>query len=122
MLFRDLHEFANPEFVEQLLSQTVPESLLLIAGIVLAMPIIMVPLNHLLPPVWSRWANLLVVLIIAVSFIANPPGDLDDYWFTALEVLGLAAIAWLAWRWRPEFTPSIPDGDRPNRRSAHPGS
>jgi len=108
MLFRDLHEFANPEFVEQLLSQTVPESLLLVAGIILAMPILMVPLNHLLPPVWSRRANLLVVFIIAVAIITNPPGDLDDYWFTALELVGLVVIARLAWRWRPESTPPIP--------------
>jgi hypothetical protein len=109
MLFRDIHELANPEFVEQMLSQTVPESLLLVAGIILAMPIFMVPLNHLLPPVWSRRANLLVVLIIAVAIITNPPGDLDDYWFTALELVGLAAIAWLAWRWRPEVTPPTPE-------------
>ena len=108
MLFRDLHEFANPKFVEQLLSQTVPESLLLVAGIILAMPILMVPLNHLLPPVWSRRANLLVVFIIAVAIITNPPGDLDDYWFTALELVGLVVIARLAWRWRPESTPPIP--------------
>lgn len=105
MLFRDIHELANPEFVEQMLSQTVPESLLLVAGIILAMPILMVPLNHLLPPVWSRRTNLLVVLIIAVAIITNPPGDLDDYWFTALELVGLVVIAWLAWRWRPEVPP-----------------
>ena len=109
MLFRDIHELANPEFVEQMLSQTVPESLLLVAGIILAMPILMVPLNHLLPPVWSRRANLLVVLIIAVAIITNPPGDLDDYWFTALELVGLGVIAWLAWRWRPEVTPATPE-------------
>ena len=109
MLFRDIHELANPEFVEQMLSQTVPESLLLVAGIILAMPILMVPLNHLLPPVWSRRANLLVVLIIAVAIITNPPGDLDDYWFTALELVGLVVIAWLAWRWRPEVTPPTPE-------------
>jgi hypothetical protein len=107
MLFRDIHELANPEFVEQMLSQTVPESLLLVAGVILAIPILMVPLNHLLPPVWSRRANLLVVLIIAVAIITNPPGDLDDYWFTALELVGLVVIVWLAWRWRPEVTPPI---------------
>ena len=109
MLFRDIHELANPEFVEQMLSQTVAESLLLVAGIILAMPIMMVPLNHLLPPLWSRRANLLVVLIIAVGIITNPPGDLDDYWFAALEFVGLFAIAWLAWRWRPEVT--LPPSD-----------
>jgi hypothetical protein len=102
MLFRDIHELANPEFVEQMLSQTVPESLLLVAGIILALPILMVPLNHLLLPVWSRRANLLVVLILAVAIITNPPGDLDDYWFTALELVGLGVIAWLAWIRRPE--------------------
>ena len=88
MLFRDIHELANPEFVAQMLNQTVPESLLLVAGIILAMPILMVPLNHLLPPVCSRRANLLVVLIIVVAIVTNPPGDLDDYWFTALELAG----------------------------------
>jgi threonine/homoserine/homoserine lactone efflux protein len=72
------------------------------------MPILMVPLNYLLPPVWSRRANLLVVLIMVVGIITNPPGDLDDYWFTALELVGLVVIAWLGWRWRPEVTPPTP--------------
>lgn len=85
MLFRDMHELANPEFVEQMLSQTVPESLLLVAGIILTLPILMVPLNHLLAPVWSWRANLLVVLIIAVGIITNPPGDLNDYWGLMLD-------------------------------------
>ncbi len=101
MLFRDVHEIPKKEFLEDALTRTVPEELFLAAGIILAMPILMVPLSKLLPQVWSRRANLLVVVILAIGIIANPPGDLDDYWFAALQYFGLAAIAWIAWRWRP---------------------
>lgn len=104
MLFRDMHELAKKDYLEEILSRTVSDGLLLAAGILLAMPILMVPLSKLLPQVWSRRANLLVVLVFALSIITNPPGDLDDYWFAALELVGLVAIAWLAWTWRPQVT------------------
>lgn len=101
MLFRDVHEIPKPEFLEEAMNSTVPDELFLAAGIILGMAILMVPLSKLLPRLWSRRANLLVVVIIAIGILANPPGDLDDYWFAVLELLGLGTIAWIAWRWRP---------------------
>jgi hypothetical protein len=109
MLFRDVHEIPKKEFLEDAMSRTVPEELFLVAGIVLAMPILMVPMSKWLPRVWSRRANLLVAIIITVGIIANPPGDLDDYWFAALQMMGLAAIAWIAWGWRPAGEQPAPE-------------
>lgn len=99
LLFRDLHEIATREYLELVMSRTVSDVLLLVAGVVLTLPILMVPLNLFLPRAWARPANLAVAVVMAVGFATNPPGDLDDGWFFAVELLGLAAIAWLAWRW-----------------------
>lgn len=118
MVFRDLHEIPKAEFLEEAMNMTVPDGLFLAAGIILSMPILMVPLSKLLSRVWSRRANLLVVIIIVVGIVANPPGDLDDYWFAALEIVGLAAIAWIAWMWRPDDSQS--SSVRPWTSSLHP--
>lgn len=99
MLFRDVHELAKSEYLEEILGRAVPEELLLAAGIVLTLPILMVPLSTMLPRAASRPANLVVAAVMVVGIVANAPGDLDDYWFAAVQLLGLATIAWLAWTW-----------------------
>jgi hypothetical protein len=112
MLFRDIHEIATREFLEVALLTDVPDLLLLVAGIVLSLAIAMIPLNRVLPRAWSRPANLVVAAIMVVGMATNPPGDLDDVWFAAVEILGLVAIAWLAWRWpRAAGLPDAPSGD-----------
>ncbi|MEM9187771.1 MAG: hypothetical protein AAGF12_01245 [Myxococcota bacterium] len=99
MLFRDMHEVPKKEFLERALVQVVPEPLFLAAGIVLTLALLMVPLNLWLSRTWGRAANLIVVGVIVLGIATNPPGDLDDYWFAAVELLGLLAIVRLAWAW-----------------------
>ncbi len=102
MLFRDIHEFARPGWIEELMSMDVAEGLLLASGVVLTAMISMIVLNRMLSRRAARWSNLVVAGITIASMIANPPGDLDDIWFFAVEVLALVAIIGLAWTWRRE--------------------
>ena len=99
MVFRDIHEIVTREFLEEALARTVSDELLLVAGIALEIPILMVVLAKLLPPLWSRRANMAVAVLTVPLVFANPPGDLDDIWFVGMQVLVLVAILWISWRW-----------------------
>ena len=100
MLFRDIHEFARPGWIEELMSMEVAEGLLLVSGMVLSLFISMIVLNRVLPSKAARWANVAVAALAIAAMLANPPGDLDDTWFFAIEILALLAIIGIAWTWR----------------------
>lgn len=100
MLFRDIHEFARPGAIEEFMAMDVAEGVLLVAGIVLTLFISMVVANRILPVAQARWANVVVAVIAIAAMVANPPGDLDDMWFSGVELLALLAIVRLAWTWR----------------------
>jgi len=102
MLFRDIHEFARPGWIEELMSMEVAEGLLLASGIVLSLFISMIVLNRVLSSRAARWANVTVSVVAIAAMVANPPGDLDDIWFFAVELLALLAIIGLAWTWRTD--------------------
>lgn len=111
MLFRDIHEFARAGFIEELMAQDVAQGLLLASGIVLTVFISMIVLSRILSYRSARWANITVSVVAIASMIANPPGDLDDIWFFAVEVLALVAVIWIAWTWRTGDQPAM-DRDR----------
>lgn len=104
MIFRDLHEFGREGFLAEMMTGIVSgvqltEELLLFGGIVVAIQIAMVILSQMLPYRFNRWANIIVgVLTIGVIF-SNGTNDLDDIWFSAIEVITLAFIIWSAWTW-----------------------
>jgi len=101
MLFRDIHEFARPGWIEELMAMDVAEGLLLASGVALTAFISMIVLNRILPRRAARWSNITVSVLAIASMIANPPGDLDDIWFFAVEVAALLAVIWIAWTWGP---------------------
>ena len=109
MLFRDIHEFARPGWIEELISMEVAEGLLLASGIVLSLFISMIVLNRVLPSGAGRWANVTVSAVAIATMVANPPGDLDDIWFFAVEILALLAIIGIAWTWRTDPADRSPD-------------
>ncbi len=109
MLFRDIHEFARPGWIEELMSMEVAEGLLLASGIVLSLFISMIVLNRVLPSTAARWANAALAVVAIASMVANPPGDLDDIWFFVVEILALLAIIGLAWTWRTDPAERSPD-------------
>jgi hypothetical protein len=68
VIFRDIHEFVEPGFIEQIMTGTfngmqITEELLLFGGFVAAVPISMVLLSRLLPYGANRWANIIAAVI-----------------------------------------------------------
>jgi hypothetical protein len=102
MLFRDIHEFLRPGAIEEFMAQEASEGLLLASGIVLSLMISMIVLNRVLSSGAARWANAAIAVVTIAGMLANPPGDLDDIWFFAVEILALLAIVGLAWTWRTD--------------------
>ncbi|WP_420629671.1 DUF6326 family protein [Candidatus Leptofilum sp.] len=104
VIFRDIHELFRPGFLAEIMTGTVngvamTEGLLLQAGIMLELLIIMVPLSKILPYRPNRWANIIVGVLGIGYVLGNGANDLDDSFFAAVEIVTLALIVWLAWRW-----------------------
>jgi hypothetical protein len=66
------------------------EQTLLLAGIVLEIPIAMVILSRVLSARVSRWANIAAAAIAIPLFLLGRPADLDDMFFTGIEVVTVA--------------------------------
>lgn len=105
MIFRDLHEFGRPGFLQEMITGVVngvqiTDSLLLIGGIMIEIPLLMLPLTQLLKFKANRFANMwigaLTIPLIIVNY--NPP-DLDDIFFLVIEITALSLIIWYASRW-----------------------
>lgn len=104
-IFRDIHEFIEPGFIEQVMTGTfngiqITENLLLFGGFVVSVPISMVFLSRLLPYGANRWANIVAALITLAFEINNGTTDLDDTLHMILKMAALLFIIWSAWRWR----------------------
>jgi hypothetical protein len=107
-IFRDIHEFIEPGFIEQVMTGTfngiqITEPLLLFGGFVAEVPISMVLLSWLLPYGSNRWANIIAAVIILGFEINNGTTDLDDTFHMVIEMAALFFIIWSAWRWRNPF-------------------
>lgn len=106
MIFRDLHQFGNVDFVEGMMTGVVDgvqitEGLMLIGGIMIAVPLLMVPLTQFLNFRANRLANLFIgVLQIVVISGVNMAPDLDDIFFAVIELTALVLIVGLAWKWK----------------------
>ncbi|MGB7249749.1 MAG: DUF6326 family protein [Phormidesmis sp.] len=104
-IFRDIHEFIEPGFIEQVMTGTfngiqITEPLLLFGGFVAEVPISMVLLSRLLPYSANRWANIIAAVITLAFEIKNGTTDLDDTFHMGIEMVALSFIIWSAWRWR----------------------
>ena len=100
MIFRDLHELAKSEYLEELINGQVSEQMLLLAGFMIEVPIAMVLLSRLLPYGANRWANIIAAVILISLAIAYGTNDLDDIFFLVVEVAALSIVIWSAWRWQ----------------------
>ena len=106
MLFRDIHEIPTVEFLDQALvgkvnGVEVTDELLLLGGFLIEFFLVMVPLSRVLPYALNRWTNIVVgVLAMALTVSSNTAPDLDDAFFAFVELVALAFIVSLAWRWK----------------------
>ena len=104
-IFRDIHEFVEPGFLEEVMTGTfngtqITEHLMLLGGFMVEVPIAMVLLSRLLPYGANRWANI-IAAVITISFeMMNGTTDLDDTFHMFIEIAALSFIIWSAWRWR----------------------
>ncbi len=105
MIFRDLHEFGRPGFIEEIMTGIVngvqiTEELMLLGGIMAEVPISMVLLSRVLNYRINRWTNIFAGTITIAMIINNGVKDLDDIFFTAIEVVALILIVWCAGKWK----------------------
>jgi hypothetical protein len=84
------------------MSMNVDEGILLASGVSLTMFISLIVLSRVLPYRAARWANFTVSIVALGAMSINAPNDLDDIWFLAVEAVGLLAIMWISWTWRPQ--------------------
>lgn len=101
VIFRDIHEFVRPGFLEELMTGVqVTDEFMLVSGIMLEIPIVMVILSRVLAYRVNRWANIIVaVCAIGLILINNTAPDLDNIFFAAVEIVSLVLIVWYAWKW-----------------------
>ena len=106
MIFRDLHELGRPGFLEEVMTGVVngvqvTDGLMLIGGIMIAVPLLMIPLIQFLNFKANRLANIVIgVLQIASTIGNNLAPDLDDVFFAVIEITALLLILRLAWNWK----------------------
>ncbi len=104
MIFRDIHDLFRPGLLEEMMTgivngNPVTDGVLLVGGMVLEIPLAMVPLSQVLTYRVNRWANLIAGGITLAGVLGTKPLDLDDVFFQAVGVLALGLIIWLAWQW-----------------------
>lgn len=106
MIFRDLHELGRPGFLEEIMTGVVngvqiTEGLMLVGGIMIAIPLLMIPLVQFLRVKANRRVNLIIGSLQMLSVLGvNRAPDLDDIFFAVIELVALAIILRLAWTWR----------------------
>lgn len=112
IIFRDLHQFVMPGFLEtiatgQFNGMEITPELMLIGGVVVSVPISMIPLTLILKRRFARPITLVAALITTTTMIPPAPIDPDDTYHFGLQLIAMAAIVAIALRWRPEQSPSI---------------
>ncbi|MEM6255990.1 MAG: DUF6326 family protein [Cyanobacteria bacterium P01_D01_bin.156] len=105
LIFRDIHEFVEPGFIEEIMTGTsngnpITEQMLLLGGVMIEVPIAMVLLSRLLPYGINRWANIIVAVLYGALTLFFGTTDLDDTFHLIMEIAALSLVIWLAWRWR----------------------
>ncbi|MEM8533035.1 MAG: DUF6326 family protein [Chloroflexota bacterium] len=118
ILFRDIHEFVAPGFLQEALNGTVngvriTDELMMLGWILAEIPIAMVLLSRILPYGVNRWPNIIVGILMIAFVISNGAGDPDDLLFAISEIVALVAILWSAWRW-PNPARRLTQTNQPN--------
>ena len=108
MIFRDLHELGRPGFLEEMMTGVVngvqiTDGLMLIGGIMIAIPLLIIPFTQFLSFKANRLANLFIgVLHLVITVGVNMAPDLDDVFFAVIEIAVLLLILRLAWNWKED--------------------
>ncbi len=106
-LYCDYFELCVPKKIEDIING---ENLLnsptklFTAGVVLAIPAVMVFLSILLKPMISKWLNIIVgmlftVMMVLIAFTYSEVWYTFYLFYAILESVITATIVWYAWRW-----------------------
>lgn len=105
---RDIHELGRPGMLEQVMSGTidgvkVTELLMLMGGLMAAMPIAMALASLVMSRNISRGLNLVFApLTIAMTVMTNLEPDLDNLFFAGLQIAAMLVAVRIAWYWKDE--------------------
>ena len=99
MIFRDLHQFLNPVAFQEMRSYHFSETQVLLFGFMLEIPVSMVLLSQVLPMKVNKWVNLFASLFTLLGALSTlPTADMDDVFFTLINLTALIAIGFTAWK------------------------
>jgi hypothetical protein len=124
-LYGDLFTVYRAEKVREILGGKiagieVTQAFLMATSVYVAIPSVMVFLSLALSPRVSRWTNVTVGAVYALTIVASAIGERWAYsiFLSVLEVTLVVLIVWLAWNW-PARRPSAPGpGERAGARTA----
>jgi len=99
VIFRDLHEFLAEGYIEKMMSQKVSASALLFFGFIIEIPILMVLLSRVLSTKPNKWSNIIAAgIMIFGILIGLPKGDMDDIFFSIVNLGAILIILFTAWK------------------------
>ncbi|MEM7547621.1 MAG: DUF6326 family protein [Pseudomonadota bacterium] len=107
VVFRDLHHFVIRGFLDMIISgrsnrMEITQELMLIGGLVVSVPIGMVPLSLFPERKFARPLTFLTAIITTATMVPLAPIDLDDAYHFCLQAVAMVAVMWTAWRWRED--------------------
>lgn len=102
ILFRDIHQFLAPGYLEvviagEVFGQEITDALLLVGGFAVEVIILMVLLPHVLSRRALRMVNPLAVVFTTGLVLYTPPTDPDDIFFLIVVLATLLVIVWFGW-------------------------
>lgn len=105
IVFRDLHHFGMPGFIETIMTgringMAITAELMLISGPVASVPISMVPLSLLLKRRFARPLTFPAAILTSVTILPPAPTDRDEMCRFGLQAIAMLVIVWTAWRWK----------------------
>ena len=102
MVFRDLHEFLNQGYIEELMTLKLSEETMLFYGFVLEIPILMTLLSRILNNGVNRWVNIVAASITMLGTLSSlVSADMDDMLFMTVNIVAFLAIIYTAWKMPP---------------------
>lgn len=109
IIFRDIHQYALKSHLEMLLTgyhngTEITDSLMLLGGFLVEIPIAMVLFSHLLKRAINRPLNMIAAVLTAMTILYTPPSDPDDVFFLIIELAAIVTIIWTVWKWPQQAT------------------
>ena len=93
--------FLKTLMTDQFNGMEITPELMLLGGVVVSVPIAMVPLSIVLQSRYARPLTFVAAMITTVTMIPPAPMDLDDAYHLVLQLVAIVGIVAVAWRWTP---------------------